>query len=65
MAKALDTVMVAKYCLPGIIMPTRNRMKVCGNILSQKDTVHCSYKGRKKTLNISKEKEKEYGNLDS
>ena len=65
MAKALDNVTVTKYYLPRIVMPTSNRMKTCGNILDQKEVVPCSYKDRLKTLNISKEKEKKCGDLDS
>lgn len=65
MTKALDNVTVMKYYLPRIVMPTRYRMKTCGTILDQKEVVPFSYKDRLKTLNIFKEKEKKYGDVDS
>lgn len=50
MTKALDNARVAKYCLPGIMMPTRNRMKVWGIFYIRKKQFIAVTRVEKKTL---------------
>lgn len=57
MAKSLDDVTVSKYCLPRMVMPPSNRMKACRNLRSERSS-SLQLQGQRKTLNISREKER-------